>query len=312
MKKLFISHSSKDHLIVKSIVTLLERVGFNNSNLFCSSFTEYGIPIGEDIYEYLRQEFQDNELYVLFLLSENYYGSVACLNEMGAAWVLQNGYQTILLPNFDFKNIRGTINFNKIGVRLDSKDVNSRLGQLKNALIREFGLCNIPSETWERFRDEFLQGLESGYRSISLKNSFVFIDDSSDDGKIEIIQKSDDFVKLELDFREFMGRWAGFVVKPPKKDWSMYYDKDYGLVFELLCSGNIQKIYLELKNGSNKEVVGSYIIQPNEGTQKVYISLNEFIPSADAISDLNEIVLLFKKKQVIKQATVSISNMKIK
>jgi len=50
-KKVFISHASKDILAVKHIVELLELIGFDKSNMFCSSIEPYGIPTGMDIYE---------------------------------------------------------------------------------------------------------------------------------------------------------------------------------------------------------------------------------------------------------------------
>lgn len=85
--KIFISHSSKDVKYVEPIVELLADIGMTNDNLFCSSIPDYGIPLNQDIYEYLSSLFSENELYVIFVLSSNYYGSPACLNEMGAAWV---------------------------------------------------------------------------------------------------------------------------------------------------------------------------------------------------------------------------------
>jgi hypothetical protein len=49
-------------------------------------------------------------------------------------WVLQKKYTTILLPGFEFKEIRGAINPRKIGLKLDndSNDVKEKLGQLKD------------------------------------------------------------------------------------------------------------------------------------------------------------------------------------
>lgn len=42
------------------------------------------LPNGEDIFDYLNKALND-EIYVLFFLSDNYYSSTVCLNEMGAA-----------------------------------------------------------------------------------------------------------------------------------------------------------------------------------------------------------------------------------
>lgn len=80
------------------------------------------------------------------------------MNEMGAAWILQSKYTTILLPGFEFKEIKGAINPRKIGLKLDSDpiEVKEKLGQLKNVLSQEFGLAQISDVRWERKRDSFI------------------------------------------------------------------------------------------------------------------------------------------------------------
>ena len=143
--KIFISHSSDDCEYVKLIVNFLESIGLNNETLFCSSIPEYGIPLNEDIYDYLKKQFDEYNLYIIFVLSKNYYKSVACLNEMGAAWVLKNKYSTFLLPEFNFEEIRGAINPRKIGISLDSpnENINELMVQLKDTIIEDFHLPKI-------------------------------------------------------------------------------------------------------------------------------------------------------------------------
>ena len=81
--------------------------------MFCSSISEIGVPIKEDIYDYLRTLLDSEPIIPIFMLSENYYESAACLNEMGAVWITQKDYFTFLLPGFEFKQIKGAINPNK-------------------------------------------------------------------------------------------------------------------------------------------------------------------------------------------------------
>lgn len=159
--KVFISHSSQDKDYVSCIVDFLEDIGLTQEQLFCSSIPGYGIPLDEDIYDYLKQQFQEHNLHVILVLSDNYYQSVACMNEMGAAWILQNKYTTILLPGFEFKEIKGAINPRKIGLKLDGDltEVKEKLGQLKDALAQEFGLASIPDVRWERKRDTFISAI---------------------------------------------------------------------------------------------------------------------------------------------------------
>lgn len=156
--KVFISHSSQDKDYVSCLVDLLEDIGLTQEQLFCSSIPGYGIPLDEDIYDYLKQQFQEHNLHVILVLSDNYYQSVACMNEMGAAWILQNKYTTILLPGFEFKEVKGAINPRKIGLKLDGDltEVKEKLGQLKDTLSQEFGLAPISDVRWERKRDAFI------------------------------------------------------------------------------------------------------------------------------------------------------------
>lgn len=156
--KIFISHSSHDKDSVTHLVTILEAIGLRNEQLFCSSVPGYNIPLHEDIYDYLKQQFQAYNLHVIFVLSDNYYQSVASMNEMGAAWVLQNKYTTILLPGFEFNEIKGAINPRKIGLKLDGDltEVKEKLDQLKELLTKEFELAHIPTIRWELKRDAFI------------------------------------------------------------------------------------------------------------------------------------------------------------
>ena len=159
---IFISHSSENEKIATSLVKLLRTLGFNKKNLFCSSVPGYDIPEGEDIYDTLAAKFVEYDIYVIFLLSNNYYDSVACLNEMGATWVLKAKYSTIVCPGFTVPEIKGAVNPRKMAVVLgDSKRVNGKLNQLKDHLIEFFHLPEVEDDTiWENDRNEFLKSLE--------------------------------------------------------------------------------------------------------------------------------------------------------
>lgn len=156
--KIFISHATKDKDYVSALVNLLEDIGLRESQIFCSSASGYGIPLDEDIYEYLKKQFNEFDLHIILVLSNHYFESVASMNEMGAAWVLQKRYTTILLPGFEFKEIKGAINPRKIGLKLDNdiNDVKEKLGQLKNMIIEEFDLEKIRDVRWEQKRDQFI------------------------------------------------------------------------------------------------------------------------------------------------------------
>lgn len=162
MPKIFISHASDDAQYVEKLVSLLEDIGLQREHIFCSSVPEYGIPLGQDIFDYLKNQFKENDLYVIFILSDNYYKSAACLNEMGAAWVLQSDYQALLLPGFDFKNIKGAINPGKISFKLDNKkERRLRTNQLKESILGYLNIAPPDSDIWERHRDKFFDEIDS-------------------------------------------------------------------------------------------------------------------------------------------------------
>lgn len=158
-KKLFISHSSQDLSYVSHLVRLLQSIGMDNETMFCSSVKGFGTPLGSNIYDYLRMQFQNYDLKVIFILSRNYYKSAASLNEMGAAWALQHSYTSILLPKFEFKDIKGAIDPRNISIKLDSSEweLKERLNELKDDLQAEFFLKPLPQIIWEGCRDDFIK-----------------------------------------------------------------------------------------------------------------------------------------------------------
>lgn len=156
--KLFISHASKDREFILALIELFEGIGMREGSIVCSSIPGYGIPSGAQIYDWLREQFLLCDLRVLFVLSQNYYKSAACLNEMGAAWVTRASDTLILLPGFTFSDIRGCIDSRKIGICFDCEDdeLRHRLNELKETLTKEHALIDVTQIRWERYRDSFI------------------------------------------------------------------------------------------------------------------------------------------------------------
>lgn len=156
--KLFISHAERDSKIVDLFVDLLCHLGLSEQNIIYSSRPEFGVPLGEDIYDFLRSELQSEKIIPIFMLSANYYQSAACLNEMGAIWMKQSDYYTILLPDFRFEEIKGAINPRKMSVHLgrDPFEVQGELNKFKDEICRLFDL-KINETLWERKRNSFLK-----------------------------------------------------------------------------------------------------------------------------------------------------------
>ena len=134
-------------------------MGLDQTQVFCSSLPGYDIPVGSDIFDYLRQQFQEYELHVFLIHSKNYYMSAASLNEMGAAWVLRSNCTSFLLPNFRFEDMTGAINGKSIAIKLDNDEteVKDKLNQLYDTVIKEFRLTKKAAIVWEAKRDRFIK-----------------------------------------------------------------------------------------------------------------------------------------------------------
>lgn len=162
-KIIFISHSSYDKEYVKAFVDMLFGIGLNEEDIVCSSYAGLGIPLGENIYDWLVEKFQKCDLHVLYFLSENYYDSHACLNEMGAAWAMKQKWDGILLPGFPFSKIDGCIDPRQIAISFDSDidELNHRLGELKDDIVKDFGLRAVSNTRWEKLRNDLVKQIES-------------------------------------------------------------------------------------------------------------------------------------------------------
>lgn len=109
LPKILISHSSLDKCFCDIFVEFLVSIGFAQDTLIYTSKSEFAVPLGKDIYDYLRSNLS-SKVWVFFMLSQNFYESPACLNEMGAAWVRQTRYYSVLLPSFKHEERKGAIN----------------------------------------------------------------------------------------------------------------------------------------------------------------------------------------------------------
>ncbi|MHA4168866.1 toll/interleukin-1 receptor domain-containing protein [Bacillus cereus] len=172
--KIFISHASKDVKYVKELVDLLNDIGVQKTSksIFCSSLPGYDIPHGESIYEFLKNELKNNNIMVLFVLSDNYYQSAPCLNEMGAAWITSKKYTTVLTPNFKFEQIVGAIDPTKISFKMNDP---VGLDKFRDSIIQTLELENIDYKIWQDDKTKYLSAVsaladqEASTRNVSIE-----------------------------------------------------------------------------------------------------------------------------------------------
>ncbi|WP_221061590.1 toll/interleukin-1 receptor domain-containing protein [Methanobrevibacter arboriphilus] len=156
-KKVFISHSSKDKHFADELIEILEYIGVPSENIFCTSVEGYGIPLGENFLETIKNELTPNTL-VLFLISENFYGSPVSLCEMGATWIQSNFHIPILIPPMTFEKIKGVIPLTE-GLLINNK---AKINSLKMKIENDLSIKNKNNDftKWERKRNKFLENIE--------------------------------------------------------------------------------------------------------------------------------------------------------
>ena len=181
---IFISHSSKDKEFVEAMVDLLECIGLDQSNIFCSSVEGYGVRFGSNIFDTLRDLYIEHDLYVIFVHSPRYYTSHVSLNEMGAAWVLRTQHRSFHTKDMTFDKMTGVINGQELSLKVDSENAASLLIEFKNSLIEFFGLRPVDEQKWARKSRLFLNAV----CSIDVKN------DSKEDTDID-----DEYKRLQVE-----------------------------------------------------------------------------------------------------------------
>lgn len=147
--KVFISHASKDAEIVEEIIELLEAIGVESNQIFCTSFEGYGISLGENFIDAIKSELSSDSM-VLFVLTENFYASPVCMCEMGAAWVLSKEHIPLVVPPLTYSDIKGVLPLTQGMILTDVMKLNS----FKEKIEISFNIKNkLSFSTWERKRD---------------------------------------------------------------------------------------------------------------------------------------------------------------
>ena len=142
-KVIFISHSSNDEKYGNLISDLIIGLGVPNDKLIYTTHPLHKIPLDKNIYEYLRENI-NSKIFMIILWSNKYLESPACLNEMGAAWVVQSDYTNIYVPTFDFGNPKYhecAIDTRKMGAVLNgNQHCKASLIELKNKILSFFSI----------------------------------------------------------------------------------------------------------------------------------------------------------------------------
>lgn len=98
-----ISHSNIDAESCEKIAFFLEDIGVSKDNIRCTSLTGYDVPLGNDFLEFIKDSFK-YDITVIYIISENYFNSRYCLNEMGATWITESEHFTVNLDKCKIEN----------------------------------------------------------------------------------------------------------------------------------------------------------------------------------------------------------------
>lgn len=158
----FLSHCSKDKKYADALRKFLVDLGLKDDQLIYTSHPLHKIPLGKNIYEYLRENINKN-IFMIILWSDDYLDNPTCLCEMGAAWVTQCDYTNIYVPKFSFGNPKYrqcAVDTSKMGAVLngDSHCKQSMI-ELKNTIQGIFSLENDESRMMFLI-DEFIEEIQ--------------------------------------------------------------------------------------------------------------------------------------------------------
>ncbi|MBS5801142.1 MAG: toll/interleukin-1 receptor domain-containing protein [Clostridiales bacterium] len=154
MKKIFLSHSSKDSEVANAFKEYLFSVGVDiDRDLYFTSDRDTGIPLGYQVLQDIHINLRQAEI-VILMLSENYYKSAYCMNEMGATWILEKQVIPFILPVLKDKTKVGVIGDNAQYGVIDKQVLNTFYDTfLKGLYISR----ERPTNAVEAARDKFLQ-----------------------------------------------------------------------------------------------------------------------------------------------------------
>lgn len=161
---IFLSHKSDDKKYADALEKFIVGLGVKNHQLIYTSHPLHKIPLNSNIYDYLASRINSNT-FMIFLWSDKYLESPACMNEMGAAWVVQSDYTNIYVPDFSFGNPKYrecAVDTSKMGAVLNGDDhCKASMLELKDKIQSIFKL-EIDERTSQYLIDNFVKDIKEG------------------------------------------------------------------------------------------------------------------------------------------------------
>lgn len=316
--KVFISHSHKDGIIATALVELLIKLGLDNKKILASSSPKTQLHAGAPLYAELRAALSNKNTLVVFLLSDHFYSSTVCMNEMGAAWVTGLKSYFMVLPGFSFDKVEGVILENSpIGISLSSfNDSNkTRLEEMCAEIVRRYSL-SYNEDTIKlgllRFSsaiDEYKnQLLGKTIFSMEKAKSFCINDTDSDGCRIWKRESSNSKTTVILDFTQTTSKLCSVVYRVEQQNWKPYKESGKILCFEIYSDAEPFQSEVELHFADHNE---STHIMITDDTKTCRIPLSMFDSMGDDWEIVKEVCFLFRKKHVDHRITVVVENLRL-
>lgn len=197
-KKVFISHASEDKQIVSLFVDqiLCAGSGVNIEDVIYTSRDDSGVVNGNDIPSCIKDGIKLAAIFFM-MVSEKYRNSEVCLNEMGAAWMLDDLPKKILLmPGSSFNKIGWLMSLKKGTELSDSSGLDALHDQIIDILS-----TRIQTATWNRCKEVFLNKLNELTNKTS-NHSIRSLDSYEDE--IDIIDMRESFEKHNKEIVDLM------------------------------------------------------------------------------------------------------------
>lgn len=295
--KVFISHAYKDKLLVDAFVNLLTKAGVPEVQIVCSSTPGTQLHAGSSLYSELRKELTNDNVFVIFMLSENFYASPVCLNEMGAVWIRDSKCQVILLPGFSF----------------DEETVD-RFNQLRGDLVKHRFTLSV--DKWDIAMVAFFSAVESYKKQLAGEAILDMTDvkgycvgDADNDGCRIIMRKSSKIMTTTVvDYDKTSAKLCSVVYRIEQKDWKSMDKNGKSLCFEAHADIEDLRTEVELHLADRNEQVPILL---TDDTQSFRIPLSHFTSSVDAWKEVKEVCFLFWKKYINNRTTVVIENLRL-
>lgn len=293
----FISHSSQDKEAVALFVNEILKLGleFKRNEIFATSIEGHKIASGDDFIEAIREGIKKCKVVFLFL-SENYKSSEICLNEMGAAWVLENCHVIpIIYGDLDYDNVGGL----QISKQIERLNSESSLDNLVETLKGLGVVKEVNSVSWTVVKKKFLKDLKlikftsPPYKKLT-KEEYQKMDD-------RVLQGEDAIEKLMEEKQELQKLVDELTSEPnmdKKKELLRNFDGDnaYEKEFETAISG-VNDCFSDFSTIVSEIILCNY----HDSPQPPIDGYQEYIDDAIKRNYLdadNSLQTIYKKKSV--------------